>query len=87
MTASNFNLRGIPADVVIILKREADQQHISVNVLILRLIEAGVGYVHTMKRSTYHELDHLAGTWSAQDEKRFAENTKHFEKIDKDLWK
>ena len=36
-------------------------------------------------RHSNHDLDHLAGSWSAAEEKSFEENTKQFEKIDKDL--
>ena len=34
----------------------------------------------------YHELDSLAGTWSAEDSTLFDEKTNFFEKIDEELW-
>jgi hypothetical protein len=33
-----------------------------------------------------HDLDHLAGSWSAEEAKAFEENTKQFEKIDREFW-
>jgi hypothetical protein len=84
MTASNFNLRGIPSDVMDLLKKEAKRLHISVNTLVIKMIERGLGLTH--KRITHHDLDHLAGSWSAQEEKEFKENTQSFEQIDKELW-
>ena len=84
MTAFNFNLRGIPSEVMILLKQEAKRLRVSVNVLILKMIERSVGF--TYEKPVYHDLDHLAGSWSSSEEKTFKENTKDFEKIDKALW-
>ena len=86
MSTTNFNLRGVTSEVMVTLKQEAEKQNTSVNFLILKLIESGIGYSHTFKRPTHHDLDNLAGTWSAKDAKEFEKNTKDFEKIDEDLW-
>jgi len=72
MSTSNFNLRGIPEEVMALLKQEAKRLHISVNVLILKMIEKEFGF--SPKKTTYHDLDHLAGTWSAAEEKSFEES-------------
>lgn len=85
MSASNFNLRGIPLEVMALLKREAKRLHMSVNALALSIIERGLGV--TRERPTHHDLDHLAGSWSSKEEEAFYENIKSFEKVDKDLWK
>ena len=84
---SNFNLRGIPPETMLLLKRQAQEQHISVNLLIIQLIEQGMGLFGKIKKIRHHDLDHLAGTWSETDSKNFEKNTKYFEKIDEDLWK
>ncbi len=84
MSASNFNLRGIPSEVMTLLKQESKRLRTSVNVLILKMIERGLGFSH--EKIVYHDLDHLAGTWSAADEQAFKENTKEFEQVDKELW-
>jgi hypothetical protein len=57
-----------------LLKREAKKRCISVNRLILKMIEQGLGLV-----SVYHDLDHLAGSWSLSEEKDFKEHTRYFE--------
>jgi hypothetical protein len=67
------------------LKDRAKKQHISVNLLILKLVEEGIGYRRKTKK-TYHDLDYLAGTWTAQQAEDFTKATEHFEKIDKELW-
>lgn len=86
MTASNFNLRGISPDVMSLLKREAKEKKVSINHLILQLIEQGIGYTTKGKRICHHELDHLAGTWSKAEGREFDKHTKIFEKIDEEVW-
>ncbi len=39
MSSSNFNLRSISPELMLLLKREAKKLDISVNMLILKLIE------------------------------------------------
>lgn len=84
MSASNFNLRGVSPEVMSVLKQEAKRLHISINALIIRIIEQGVGFVKN--KMSHHDLDDLAGSWSAADEKDFKKNTQYFEQIDKELW-
>jgi hypothetical protein len=86
MSTSNFNLRKITPDVMVLLKKEATKQKISVNSLILQIIEQGIGVKHLAKKVVFHDLDHLAGTWSDKDKKDFDDNIKSFENIDKELW-
>lgn len=85
-STNNFNLRGIEPEVMMILKKEAKKQNTSINLLILNCIEQSIGYSHKVSRPTWHDLDYLAGTWTEEEAKAFKENTKYFEKIDKDLW-
>jgi hypothetical protein len=84
MSAHNFKLRGIPTEIMTLLKQEAKRLRITVNILILKMIERSLGF--TCKKTAYYDLDYLAGSWSSAKEKTFKENSKHFEKIDKKLW-
>lgn len=86
MSTSNFNLRNVPPKVMSLLKKEAIKQKLSVNSLILQTLEKGLGIVHSTKKTLFHDLDHLAGTWSKEDEEAFNDHTKSFENIDKELW-
>lgn len=86
MSASNFNLRNVAPDVMSLLKREAIKQKISINSLILQIIEQGLGIAHSTKKTVFHDLDDLAGTWNDKDKKEFDNNIKSFENIDKELW-
>ena len=86
MSTLNFNLKNIPPEVMAALKRKAKTQNTSVNLLILKLIEKSMGVSYEIKKSTYHDLDKFAGTWTTKDAESFTENTKDFEKINKNLW-
>lgn len=86
MTMSSFNLRNISPNVMSLLKKEAKKLKISVNSLILLIVERGLGIAHPNKKMIFHDLDYLAGTWNDEDKKEFDENVKSFETIDKELW-
>lgn len=86
MPTSNFNLRNIPPTVMLLLKKEAEKQKMSINSLILFIVERGLGIAHQNKKTVFHDLDYLAGTWNDEDKKEFDENVKSFETIDKELW-
>lgn len=86
MKGQNFNLRGIEANVMALLKKEAKKQNISINLLILQILEQNIGYSYKIKRPTYHDLDQLAGTWTEKEAKEFKKNTEYFEKVDEDMW-
>jgi hypothetical protein len=85
MSASNFNLRGVPTEVMDLLKREAKRLRMSVNSLVLKMIERGLGV--TCEKRAHHDLDHLANSWSAAEEKAFKDTTQSFDQIDKEMWK
>ena len=84
---SNIHLRRLDDKPLSQLKQTASLQNISVNTLILNLIQEGLGISRHKRARTYHDLDKLAGTWTAAEAKAFAKNTKDFERIDEDLWK
>jgi hypothetical protein len=87
MTSSNFNLRGIAPQVMALLRQAAKEKQISINHLMLKLIEQGIGFTPKGKRTLHHDLDSLAGTWSAKENESFEKNTQFFERIDDELWK
>lgn len=86
MSTSNFNLRNVASEVMLLLKKKARKQKISINSLILQIIEQNLGIARQTKKAIFHDLDHLAGTWDKEEKKIFDDNVKSFEKIDKELW-
>lgn len=83
---NNFNLRKIPPTTMALLKKKAIEQKTSVNSLLLKLVEQGLGIIHLTKKPVFHDLDYLAGTWNDKEAQAFETNIKSFEKIDKELW-
>lgn len=86
MTAFNFHLRNVAPEIMSELKKEATRQKVSVNTLVLQMIQRGLGITTSTKRRLFHDLDELAGTWSGEDESAFNASVEAFEKIDEELW-
>lgn len=83
---ASISLRGINDQVKNLLKAEAAKSGTSVNALILSYIHKGIGLDLTC-RTSYNDLDRLAGTWSNRDMEEFKNATRHFDRIDEELWK
>lgn len=70
------------------LKREAQRRGISVNALTKELLTRGVGQAPAAAGpQRFTDLDDLAGTWSAADERRFNQAVKPMSEVDPDLWR
>lgn len=68
MSALNFKLR-ISDEMMKQLKREAEERSMSVNALILSIIEKKLGTANTNKG--VYRLEHFAGSWSSAAAKAF----------------
>jgi len=70
------------------LRQEAQQRGISVNRLILQLLSEAVGLRHSNGAADveYHDLDHLFGTWSAEEASEFEQELAVQRQIDDALW-
>lgn len=85
---ANISLRGIDDETASRLKEEAKRQRVSVNALILNLIKHGVEAGSRMRRRrVYHDLDALAGTWTAKEASEFLKAIADFEQIEPELWR
>ena len=83
---ANVSLRGLDNHMKNLLKAEAAKNGISVNGLILRYINKGIG-LDPVSRSKHSDLDSLAGTWSDSENDEFMAAIRDFERIDEDMWK
>ncbi len=81
-----MTLRGIDEKTAEALKEKAKREGSSVNALTLRLLRESLGLEKRKRNVRYNDLDHLAGSWSAEDEAEFERNTSAFEKVDEELW-
>lgn len=85
---TSFSLRGIDEQAKKLLKAEAKRTGKSINALILGYIHDALGQTPAKPyREKHHELDRLAGTWSAAEAREFYRATRDFEEVDEDLWK
>ena len=85
-TMTTMTLRGIDETLSQHLKELARQEGISLNALVLRLVRSAAGVDKKTRTALHHDLDGLAGTWSAEDEEAFRSAVKPLESIDKELW-
>jgi plasmid stability protein len=84
---ATMTLRGIDDAVSNALKEKARREDTSVNAVMLRILRESLGIEKKKRNVVYDDLDHLAGTWSAQDAAEFEGATKAFEKVDEEMWK
>jgi len=84
---TTMTLRGIDDTIAAVLKDKAQQEKTSVNALMLRILKESLGIEKKKRSAVYNDLDHLAGTWSAQESDDFLRTTAVFEKVDEEMWK
>lgn len=85
---SNLSLRGIDPATFADLKVRASNDGGSVNALVLRLIDQGLGRKPGKPvRQRHSDLDALAGSWSQEEAADFEQATAAFAEVDTGLWK
>lgn len=83
----NLSIRGLDEQALAELKRRAAQGDASVNTLVLRLIEQGLGRKRAKPALCRHDdLDELAGCWTAAEAAAFDSATAPFAEVDAKLW-
>ena len=84
---TNLSIRGLDDKALAALERRAAKEDASVNTLVLRLIEQGLGLRRSKPALTRHDdLDALAGSWRKQEARDFERATAPFVKVDAQLW-
>lgn len=85
---TTLSIRGIDEETARLLKEAARKTGTSVNSRVLELIRQGLGLEQGAGRGAqYRDLDHLAGTWSEEDQGAFEAATAAFEEVDEELWR
>lgn len=72
--AKQMTIRGLDARLERTLRAEAKRRGLSVNRTVLGLLLESTGLAETPARNTaprFDDLDHLAGTWSAEEAEEF----------------
>ena len=85
---TNLSIRGLDAKALAELKTRAAREDASVNTLVLRLIEQGLGHWRAKPALRRHDdLDALAGSWNKNGGVDFERTAAPFRKVDRKLWK
>lgn len=82
----NMSIRGIDMEVAGRLEAEAKRRGVSINAHVVQILRQGVG-LSGEGHPVHHDLDHLAGTWTAEGASEFERHLAAFEQIDEDLWR
>jgi hypothetical protein len=84
-----LTIRGVDSKLHHDLKAEADRLGLSINRYILSILRGTVGRDNGSQRGNsvqYHDLDHLAGTWTQGDAAEFERQLTAQRPIEEDLW-
>jgi hypothetical protein len=85
---ANLSIRGLDEKALAELKKRARQEDASVNTVVLRLIEQGIGRRRAKAALRRHDdLDALAGSWRKSDAAAFERATAPFGEVDPSLWR
>lgn len=85
MTA--ITLRNIPPKLQDALRKRADAEGLSLNKVVIRMLEEAAGQRRTASKATrHHDLDHLAGTWSDAEAAAFETSLAEQRKMDPEIW-
>ena len=82
---ANLTIKKLDPRVLDRLTKQARKKGKSLNSYIKEQLSSLVGMQEGVK--TFTDLSHLAGSWTARQEKEFLRAIEPFEKIDEDLWK
>lgn len=84
-----ITLRDIPEEIGRWAKKEARRKGVSLNKVLVALLEKGAGLKppYRGRRREYHDLDHLFGVWSEKEARDFDESLASQREIDGELWK
>lgn len=84
----NLSVRGLEDDTLEALKGLAHKEGSSVNALVVRLIEQGLGRRRGKPaKRRYGDLDPLAGVWSSDEAAEIEATTAAFRQVEPALWK
>jgi plasmid stability protein len=86
---TNLSIRGLDAKALAQLKERAAREEASVNTLVVRLIEQGLGHRRAKKTVLRRrdDLDALAGAWRKTEGAAFERAAAPFAEVDPALWK
>jgi len=83
-----ITLRNLPPEVAQRIRQQAKTHKTSLNRAVITLLEESIRPPAQQNTPTlYHDLDHLAGSWTADEAAAFDEALARQRRIDPELWK
>jgi hypothetical protein len=89
VSLTQLTIRGFEAEVEAHIRELARREGLSLNQAVIKLVRRGAGVAEATRREADcigGSLDHLAGTWSAEDEREFTRAVAPLERIDPGFW-
>ncbi len=83
---STLTIHGVDDRLEQAIQLRAAQRHQSASQWVVDALRHVLESDQPPEAKTYHDLDHLAGGWSAEETATFHQNIQIFEKIDEDVW-
>ena len=81
-----ITLRDIPSEVRQLIESTAAETGLSLNRTVIRLLREKVESEEGRQEQVFHDLDHLAGAWSAEAAAEFDRSLAEQRAIDTELW-
>ena len=82
-----ITLRNLPPEVSKAIQQRAKRKKTSVNRAVIGLLEESLGKKQQKKdKVRYHDLDHLAGSWTKKEAEEFEKFIAEQRTIDPGLW-
>jgi hypothetical protein len=82
-----ITVRNVPPRLAQAIRRRAKERGLSLNKAIITILEESIGEGRQERRRDYHDLDHLFGTWTAEDAETFDADLSNQRRIDPELWR
>jgi plasmid stability protein len=84
---TQLTVRGIDETLHQEIKIHAKERGLSVNRYVVELLREATGQIEPSGEIVvYHDLDHLAGTWSAEEADAFEQLLLEQRQVDEELW-
>jgi plasmid stability protein len=80
-------LRNLPPQLDRTIRKRAKKKGVSVNKVVISLLQDHLGESERRPVRRYHDLDELAGSWSKQEAKLFERTLAKQRGIDPEMWK
>ena len=80
-------LRNLPPSLDRTIRQRAKKKGVSVNKVVISLLQEHLGETEKRPVRRYHDLDELAGSWSKQEADAFDQALGKQRTIDPEMWK